>query len=74
MRIAIIALVGAFHVTSVSAQGFAWSKLDNNVGVSRLFNNEFIGDGQDRWRTGSYEVLVTFGEPIIDGLPVARSN
>ena len=69
MRIAIIALVGALHVTSVSAEGFAWPKLDNVVGISRLFNNDFIGDGQDRWRTGSYEVSVTFGEQVVDGLP-----
>ncbi len=28
----------------------------NWLGKARLFNNDFIGDGQDRWRTGSYSV------------------
>ncbi len=69
MRIALIALLGAVQTTSAAAEGFAWPNLERVVGVSRLFNNDFIGDGQDRWRTGSYEISVTFGDPVLDGLP-----
>jgi len=25
------------------------------LGFARLFNNDYLGDGQDRWRTGSYQ-------------------
>lgn len=69
MRLFVLALAGVVHTTSVAAEGFAWPSLDNVVGVSRLFNNDFIGDGKDRWRTGSYEVSVTFGDQVADGLP-----
>lgn len=69
MRVAVLAALGVMHAGLVQAEGFAWPKLDNIVGVSRLFNNDFLGDGNDRWRTGSYEVSVTFGEQVLDGLP-----
>lgn len=32
------------------------------LGVGRHFNNDAIGDGEDRWRTGSYVVSVVRGE------------
>ena len=32
------------------------------LGWGRLFNNDAIGDGQDRWRTGSYTVSQLRGE------------
>jgi hypothetical protein len=69
MRIAVLALAGAIQATSVTAEGFAWPSLDSVVGVSRLFTNDFIGDGKDRWRTGAYEVSVTFGSHIDEALP-----
>lgn len=69
MRVAILAALGVMHAGLAQAEGFAWPKLDNIVGVSRLFNNDFLGDGNDRWRTGSYEVSVTFGEQVLDGMP-----
>lgn len=69
MRVAILAALGVMHAGLAQAEGFAWPKLDTVVGVSRLFNNDFLGDGNDRWRTGSYEVSVTFGEQVLDGLP-----
>ena len=31
------------------------------LGVGRLFSNDLIGDGQDRWRTGSYSFSVLTG-------------
>lgn len=69
MRLFGLALLGAVQTTSVAAEGFAWPSLDRVVGVSRLFTNDFIGDGKDRWRTGSYEISVTFGDQVVDGLP-----
>ena len=32
------------------------------LGVGRLFNNDLIGDGRDRWRTGSYSISLLRGE------------
>lgn len=32
------------------------------LGVGRLFSNDLIGDGQDRWRTGSYSFSVLTGQ------------
>jgi len=36
------------------------------VGYARLFSNDFFGDGQDRWRTGSYalSILKKRGDPV----------
>ena len=31
------------------------------LGVGRLFNNDFFGDNDDRWRTGSYAVSIVRG-------------
>jgi hypothetical protein len=69
MRLVILALLGVLQTSPVAAEGFAWPSLDRVVGVSRLFTNDFIGDGNDRWRTGSYAVSVTFGDQVVDGLP-----
>jgi hypothetical protein len=69
MRIVVLALISALQVGFVQAEGFAWPSFNRVVGVSRLFNNDFLGDGQDRWRSGSYEVSVTFGPQVLDGLP-----
>ena len=69
MRITILACLGVLQGVAAQAEGFAWPSLDNVVGISRLFNNDFIGDGNDRWRTGSYEVSVTFGDQAFEGLP-----
>jgi hypothetical protein len=72
MRIAILALMGVFQVTSAFADGSVFPTFGNFVGVSRLFNNDFIGDGNDRWRTGSYEVSMTFGKDVQErGMPNA---
>ena len=39
------------------------------LGWGRLFNNDFIGDGQDRWRTGSYAISVLQGPEWSGSLP-----
>lgn len=41
------------------------------LGWGRLFNNDLIGDGHDRWRTGSYTVSLAFG-PSWSGVLPAR--
>ena len=57
MRIVIIVLAWLFAMPGqqVLAQ-------DSHVlGVGRLFSNDLIGDGHDRWRTGSYSFSVLTG-------------
>lgn len=69
MRLIALSIVGIVQSSAAFAEGFAWPSLENYIGSSRLFNNDFIGDGKDRWRTGSYELSMTFGDPVLDGLP-----
>jgi len=38
------------------------------LGIGRLFSNDHIGDGHDRWRTGAYALSVLRG-PTWDGRP-----
>ena len=52
MRVIALALVSAVQAGAVVAEGFAFPSLDTVQGVSRVFNNDFLGDGKDRWRTG----------------------
>lgn len=40
------------------------------IGHGRLFSNDFLGDGQDRWQTGSYVFSQLQGEPERDGRPL----
>lgn len=39
------------------------------LGWGRLFNNDLIGDGHDRWRTGSYTVSLAYGPSWSGALP-----
>ncbi|MEM9755185.1 MAG: lipid A-modifier LpxR family protein, partial [Pseudomonadota bacterium] len=39
------------------------------LGFGRLFSNDVLGDGEDRWRTGSYAFSVVRGERWTGGLP-----
>ena len=39
------------------------------LGWGRAFNNDYIGDGQDRWQTGSYFVSILRGHRWTGGLP-----
>jgi len=47
MRIAVLIML-----MSMSTAALAQDRM--KVGEGRLFNNDYIGDGEDRWRTGSY--------------------
>jgi hypothetical protein len=39
------------------------------LGVGRLFSNDYLGDGHDRWRTGSYAISVMRGTGWNGALP-----
>ncbi|AMY68175.1 lipid A-modifier LpxR family protein [Frigidibacter mobilis] len=41
------------------------------LGIGRMFTNDYMGDGKDRWRTGSYQISVLRG-PIWEGSLPAR--
>lgn len=41
------------------------------LGWGRLFYNDAMGDGKDRWRTGGYTVSMVRGVSFADGLPSA---
>lgn len=59
MRILLAALAAVALLPSPNAS--AQSAERSLVGVSRIFNNDFLGDGKDRWRTGSYQASATWG-------------
>lgn len=39
------------------------------IGVGTMFSNDFLGDGEDRWRTGSFTVSTVFGRGWNGALP-----
>ncbi len=69
MRLLVLALLGTLQFSTSIAQGSALPSFENFLGISRVFNNDVIGDGHDRWRTGSYDVSLTFGPAVEEGLP-----
>ena len=69
MRVVILVLAALLQVETANAQSSVLPLPKNNVGVSRLLTNDLIGDGKDRWRTGSYSLSFTFGEDVQEGLP-----
>ena len=48
---------------------FAEAQSRENIGVGRLFTNDLLGDGQDRWRTGAAVVSVVRGRDWDGELP-----
>lgn len=56
MRILAIALIST---VSLSAPAVAQDR--QTLGFGRLFNNDFFGDGRDRWRSGSYSFSLIRG-------------
>ena len=56
--------IGAF--LSVQAQGVKADSGRHLLGIGRMFDNDVIGDGHDRWRTGSYTFSLVTG-PSWDG-------
>ena len=65
--------VGCFcaSVSSSIAGDFFQSKPagEKTVQVSTIFTNDILGDGEDRWRTGSIDVSLTFGGSDLRALP-----
>lgn len=39
------------------------------LGVARAFSNDYLGDGEDRWQTGSYSISVLRGAQWAGALP-----
>ncbi|SMH40275.1 lipid A-modifier LpxR family protein [Maritimibacter sp. HL-12] len=65
MRAALFALLSSILLTCLPASAQERATL----GVGRLFTNDQIGDGQDRWRTGSYALSWMRGTEGTTGLP-----
>lgn len=60
-------LAALVAVCALSGQGVAQDRV--TLGWGRLFSNDAIGDGHDRWRTGSYTVSVVRGTSWDGALP-----
>jgi hypothetical protein len=43
--------------------------VEKTIQMSSVFTNDFLGDGDDRWRTGSFDVSLTFGGGDLRVLP-----
>lgn len=65
MRAALLALLSSILLTCLPATAQERATL----GVGRLFTNDQIGDGQDRWRTGSYALSWMRGTEGTTALP-----
>lgn len=48
----------------------SWLDGRETLGRARLFTNDLIGDGRDRWRSGAYSISVLRGSEWSDGLPL----
>ncbi len=64
MRALVFAFIALFG-TVAPATGQAYETL----GVGHLFTNDFFGDGQDRWRTGSFSLSWMMGVPGTRDVP-----
>lgn len=65
MRIFAATFLAFVTLTAMAAQ--AGDRV--TLGFGRNFNNDFIGDGEDRWRTSSYAISYVRGEPWRGELP-----
>ena len=45
------------------------SASEKKLQISSVFTNDFLGDGEDRWRTGSLDISATFGGGDLRELP-----
>lgn len=62
------ALIATFiALLTIAAPAAAQDRV--TLGVGRLFTNDYFGDGQDRWQTGSYQVSWVRAAPGTVGLP-----
>jgi hypothetical protein len=49
-------LIGAFAALSPFCVSVAEAGENRSLGWGRLFTNDILGDGEDRWRTGGYSI------------------
>lgn len=64
MRLFAVLCAGAMAVASVTTPASAQER--DALGTGRIFTNDFFGDNQDRWRSGSYAYSIVRG-PDWDG-------
>ena len=57
----------ALAVIALSFGSPVFSEGREAIGEGRLFNNDFLGDGKDRWRTGSYTYSHVRGREAFSG-------
>ncbi len=71
MRLSLVStLVAALTLGAVATQAAEPVKLLDDrikIGKGRSFNNDVLGDGKDRWRTGSYTTSRVYGYSEWDG-------
>lgn len=66
MRILPILGAGLLTISTITA---AHAEGRETLGIGRVFTNDVIGDGEDRWRTGAYQVSAFRGQPWTGELP-----
>ncbi len=64
-------LLSALLFTALCLTGPAQAQDRQRLGMARLFTNDFIGDGKDRWRSGSYFVSQLRGPEWTGALPTS---
>lgn len=61
----------ALFLTLITLAAPALAQERHLIGTGRIFNNDVIGDGQDRWRTGGYTYSNVRARDWFDGTPQA---
>lgn len=71
MRFILIAAFACLTAIATPSQAQDWDIFGGRsyLGNGRLFSNDYFGDGQDRWRTGSYAMSFMFGPDGTIALP-----
>lgn len=54
---------------SLPVQAEGWFPNRETLGYGHFFNNDYLGDNQDRWQTGSYTISVLRGQGWEGALP-----
>lgn len=62
-------VLGASSFVPVPAFAEGASRWGANLGTGRFFTNDFLGDGNDRWRSGAYTVSKLRGPSGLTTLP-----
>lgn len=68
MRAAVVCLAMYSVSTTAMAEGMA-DRPRTLMGIGHLFTNDFLGDGKDRWRTGSFTLSPIWGRGWNGQLP-----